>query len=158
MVGRDPVFSDEQIRALVDYVAGFGGGPAIPAVQVTGADLSRGRDLFVTSCAACHGPGAGGDDIGGGFVAPPLLGVDPVIVGEAIRTGPGAMPIFPSGQVSDEDLNAIAAYLEYLREDAAPGGATLGGSGPVVEGYVAWIVGIGLLLLAARRIERGNHR
>jgi ubiquinol-cytochrome c reductase cytochrome c subunit len=51
----------------------------------------------------------------------------------------------------------VAAYLVYLREKGAPGGMTLGGSGPVVEGYVAWIVGIGLLLLAARRIERGDR-
>ena len=159
MVSRDPVFSDQQIRALVDYVAGLdgGGGPAIPDVQVTGADLARGRDLFISSCAACHGAGAGGDAVGGGFVAPSLLGDDPVLVGEAIRTGPGAMPIFGPGQISDEELGAIAAYLIYLRDDAAPGGLTLGGVGPVVEGYVAWIVGIGLLVLAVRRIEQRRH-
>jgi ubiquinol-cytochrome c reductase cytochrome c subunit len=154
MVQREPVFDDVQIRALVDYVAGLGDGPAIPDVQVTQGDPAQGRDLFITSCAACHGPGAGGDSVGGGFVAPPLLGADPVIVGEAIRTGPGAMPVFGPGQISDEDLNSIAAYLAYLRDKAAPGGATLGGSGPVVEGYVAWFVGIGLLVLAVRQIER----
>lgn len=154
MVSRVPVFTDEQIKALVAYVASLGDGPPIPDVQVAGADLSKGRDLFITSCAACHGAGAGGDAVGGGYVAPPLLGVDPVTVGEAIRTGPGVMPVFGSGQISDEDLNAIAAYLVYLREDAAPGGLTIGGSGPVVEGYIAWLVGMGLLLLAARRIER----
>jgi ubiquinol-cytochrome c reductase cytochrome c subunit len=154
MVRRDQVFTDAQIEALVAYVASLGAGPSIPDVQVTGADLSQGRDLFMTTCAACHGPGAGGDAVGGGYIAPPLLGVDPVTVGEAIRTGPGVMPVFGQGQVSDGDLNAIAAYLVYLREDAAPGGLTIGGSGPVVEGYVAWLVGMGILLLAARRIER----
>lgn len=157
MVRREPVFNDQQIRALVDYVAALGGGPAIPDVQVSGADLARGRDLFIGSCAACHGAGAGGDAVGGGFVAPPLHGIDPVIVGEAIRTGPGAMPVFGPGQMSDEDLDAIAAYLLYLQDDAAPGGLTLGGAGPVVEGYVAWFVGMGLLLLAVRRIERRRH-
>lgn len=159
MVRRDPVFSDQQIRALVDYVAGLdgGGGPAIPDVQVTGADLARGRDLFITSCAACHGAGAGGDSVGGGFVAPQLLGIDPVTVGEAIRTGPGAMPVFGPGQISDDELGAIAAYLIYLQDEAAPGGLTLGGAGPVVEGYVAWLVGIGLLLLAVRQIERRRN-
>lgn len=158
MVRRNPAFSDAQIRTLVAYVAGLGAGPPIPDVQVAGADLARGRELFVTSCAACHGPGGGGDSVGGGFVAPPILGVDPVTVGEAIRVGPGAMPVFAAGQISDKDLGAIAAYLAYLRTDAAPGGATLGGSGPVVEGYVAWFVGMGLLLLGARRIERGDRR
>jgi ubiquinol-cytochrome c reductase cytochrome c subunit len=157
MVRRDPIFTEEQIQALVAYVASLDGGPPIPAVQVTGADLSRGRDLFITTCAACHGPAAGGDAVGGGFVAPSLLDVDPVVVGEAIRTGPGVMPVFGPGQISDEELGAIAAYLIFLREDAAPGGLTIGGAGPVVEGYVAWLVGIGLLLLAARRIERGDR-
>jgi ubiquinol-cytochrome c reductase cytochrome c subunit len=154
MVRRDPVFTDEEIRVLVAYVASLGEGPPIPDVQVTGADLAQGRDLFIGTCAACHGAGAGGDAVGGGYIAPPLLGVDPVTVGEAIRTGPGVMPVFGPGQISDMELNAIAAYLVYLREDAAPGGATVGGAGPVVEGYVAWLVGMGLLLLAARRIER----
>jgi ubiquinol-cytochrome c reductase cytochrome c subunit len=158
LVGKDPAFDDVQIRALVDYVAGLGNGPAIPDVQVTGADPAKGRDLFITSCAACHGPGAGGDSVGGGFVAPPLLGQAPVIVGEAIRTGPGAMPVFGPGQISDQELDDVAAYLVYLHDDAAPGGATLGGSGPVVEGYVAWLVGIGLLVLAARQIERRKRR
>ena len=157
VVAREPVFDDQQIRALVDYIAGLGGGPAIPDVQVTGADPAVGRDLFITSCAACHGPGAGGDSVGGGFVAPPLFGAEPVIVGEAIRTGPGAMPVFGEGQISDDGLDDIAAYLTYLEEEGAPGGATLGGSGPVVEGYVAWLAGIGLLLLAVRQIERGRH-
>jgi ubiquinol-cytochrome c reductase cytochrome c subunit len=154
LIAKDPAFDDVQIRALVDYVASLGGGPPIPNVQVTGADPAKGRDLFITSCAACHGPGAGGDSVGGGFVAPPLLGAEPVIVGEAIRTGPGAMPVFGPGQISDQGLNDVAAYLVYLRDQAAPGGATLGGSGPVVEGYVAWFIGMGLLVLAARQIER----
>jgi ubiquinol-cytochrome c reductase cytochrome c subunit len=87
-----------------------------------------------------------------------LLGVEPVIVGEAIRTGPGAMPVFGPGQIDDQGLNDVAAYLVYLREKAAPGGATLGGSGPVVEGYVAWFVGMGLLVLAARQIERRKRQ
>jgi ubiquinol-cytochrome c reductase cytochrome c subunit len=158
LIAKDPAFDDVQIRALVDYVASLGGGPPIPNVQVTGADPAKGRDLFITSCAACHGPGAGGDSVGGGFVAPPLLDQTPVIVGEAIRTGPGAMPVFGPGQISDEGLDDVAAYLVYLREQAAPGGATLGGSGPVVEGYVAWFVGMGLLVLAARQIERGKRQ
>ena len=158
LVAKDPAFDDTQIQTLVDYVASLGGGPAIPDVQVTGADPAQGRELFTTSCAACHGPGAGGDSVGGGFVAPPLLGQAPVIVGEAIRTGPGAMPVFGPGQISDDGLDDIAAYLAYLHTDAAPGGATLGGSGPVVEGYVAWFVGMGLLVLAARQIERRKRR
>lgn len=156
-----PAFSDEEIRALVAYVAAFGGGggPGIPDVQVSRGDVARGRELFVTSCAACHGAGASGDSVGGGFVAPPLLGVDPTILGEAIRTGPGVMPVFDEGQLSPADVDAIAAYLAYLRSrEAAPGGFPLAGVGPVAEGYVAWLVGAGLLVLAARWTERRRRR
>lgn len=156
-----PAFSEEEIRALVDYVAslGGGGGPAIPDVQVSRGDVARGRDLFITNCAACHGAGASGDSVGGGFVAPPLLGVDPTILGEAIRTGPGVMPVFDEGQLSAADLDAIAAYLAALRSrEAAPGGFPLAGVGPVAEGYVAWLFGAGLLVLAARWTERRRRR
>ncbi len=157
-----PAFSEAEIRALVDYVAslGGGGGPTIPDVQVSRGDVARGRELFITSCAACHGAGASGDSVGGGFVAPPLLGVDPVILGEAIRTGPGVMPVFDEGQLSAADLDAIAAYLAVLRSrQATPGGFPLAGVGPVAEGYVAWLVGAGLLVLAARWTERRRrHR
>jgi ubiquinol-cytochrome c reductase cytochrome c subunit len=68
------------------------------------------------------------------------------------------MPVFGPGQIDDQGLNDVAAYLVYLKEHSAPGGATLGGSGPVVEGYVAWFVGMGLLVLAARQIERRKRR
>lgn len=156
-----PAFSDEEIRALVDYVAAFGGGggPGIPDVQVRQGDVARGRELFITNCAACHGAGASGDSVGGGFVAPPLLGVDPTILGEAIRTGPGVMPVFDEGQLSPADVDAIAAYLAVLRSrEASPGGFPLAGVGPVAEGYVAWLLGAGLLVLVARWTERRRRR
>ena len=38
-----------------------------------------------------------------------------MIIGEAIRTGPGAMPVFGPGQLSDEELHDVAAYLVYLQ-------------------------------------------
>lgn len=156
-----PAFSEDEIAALVAYVAAFGGGggPAIPDVQVSRGDVARGRELFITNCAACHGAGASGDSVGGGFVAPPLLGVDPTILGEAIRTGPGVMPVFDEAQLSPADVDAIAAYLAHLRSrSASPGGFPLAGVGPVAEGYVAWLVGAGLLVLAARWTERRRRR
>lgn len=150
-----PAFDDDQIRALVAYVASLGEGPPIPDVQVSRGDVAAGRELFIGSCAACHGAGASGDSIGGQAVAPPLLDVDPTLVGEAVRTGPGVMPVFGPEQIDDAGLDALAAYLAFLRSDeASPGGLSLGGVGPVTEGYVAWIVGIGLLVLAAIWIER----
>ena len=73
-------------------------------------------------------PGAGGDSVGGGFVAPPLLGIDPVIVGEAIRTGPGAMPVFGPGQISDADLGDDRCVSDLPRGGRRARRATFGGA------------------------------
>jgi ubiquinol-cytochrome c reductase cytochrome c subunit len=150
-----PIFDEVQIAALVAYVASLGDGPAIPPVQVSGgADIAAGRAAYVATCAACHGAGASGDAVGGGTVAPPLLDTAPSQVGEAIRIGPGAMPVFDERQISDAQLSQIAAYLQFLRHDAAPGGQTVGGVGPVAEGYVGILVYLVVIVGAARWIER----
>jgi ubiquinol-cytochrome c reductase cytochrome c subunit len=154
-----PVFSQAEIEALVAYVASFGAGPPIPDVQVNeSSDLAAGRAAYIATCAACHGAAGSGDTVGVGAVAPPLLDTPPTQVGEAIRIGPGEMPAFDTRQVSDRDLSSIAAYLAFLRTKAAPGGAPVGGVGPVAEGYVAWIVYLGGLLLVTRWIERRRQR
>jgi ubiquinol-cytochrome c reductase cytochrome c subunit len=154
-----PAFSDAEIQALVAYIASIGNGPPIPNVQVSGSsDIAAGRAAYVATCAACHGAGGSGDAVGGGAVAPPLLDTPPTQVGEAIRIGPGAMPAFDARQVSDQDLSSIAAYLAFLRSRAAPGGQTVGGVGPVAEGYVAWLVYFVGLLLVTRWIERRRQR
>ena len=156
-VRRDsPVFNDADIQAIVGYVASLGTGPPIPNVQVTGAtDTAAGRAAYIATCAACHGAGASGDAVGGGSVAPPLLGTAPTQVGEAIRTGPGNMPAFDPSQISDAQLTEIAGYLQFLKQrSAAPGGVTLGGVGPVAEGYVGWLLYLVALVGVTRWIER----
>jgi len=159
MTPKRPAYDDPTIQSIVAYVSSLGDGPPIPGVQVTSAtDIAAGRAAYVATCAACHGAGATGDAVGGGAVAPPLLGTAPTQIGEAIRTGPGAMPAFGPGQVSDEQMSEIAGYLAFVRDKAAPGGQPIGGVGPVAEGYVAWIVYLVGLLVAARWIERRTHR
>jgi ubiquinol-cytochrome c reductase cytochrome c subunit len=150
-----PVFNDADTRALVDYVAALGAGPGIPPVQVNAAtDTAAGRATYVSTCAACHGASGSGDAIGGDAIAPPLLDTAPTQVGEAIRLGPGAMPAFDQGQISDQQLSEIAAYLQYLKQHGSPGGANVGGVGPVAEGYVGWLVYLVGLVAVTRWIER----
>jgi ubiquinol-cytochrome c reductase cytochrome c subunit len=154
-----PVFADADIQALVAYVASLGEGPPIPNVQITtSTDTAAGRAAYVATCAACHGAGGSGDAVGGGQIAPPLLDTAPTQVGEAIRLGPGAMPAFDARQVSDAQLSQIAAYLQFLRTSAAPGGATVGGVGPVAEGYVGWLVYLVALVGVTRWIERRRRQ
>lgn len=150
-----PIFAEDDIRALVDYVASLGDGPGIPPVKVTAAtDTAAGRATYVATCAACHGASGSGDAIGGDAIAPPLLDVAPTQIGEAIRLGPGAMPAFDARQVSDEQLREIAAYLQYLKQHGSPGGANVGGVGPVAEGYVGWLIYLVGLVGVTRWIER----
>jgi len=153
-----PVFGEADIQALVAYVASLGQGPPIPGVQVNAAtDIAAGRAAYVATCAACHGAGGSGDAVGGGQVAPPLLDTAPTQVGEAIRIGPGAMPAFDARQISDPELAQIAAYLQFLKQHASPGGASVGSVGPVAEGYVAWLVYLIVLVGVTRWIERSRR-
>jgi ubiquinol-cytochrome c reductase cytochrome c subunit len=152
---RPPAFDDATIQALVAYVATLGKGPAIPNVVTSGADVSKGRTLYTANCAACHGPSGGGDAIGGGVSAPSLSESDPRTVGEAMRVGPGAMPVFNESAISDAEVADIAAYLQYLRGTPAPGGAQPPLVGPVAEGFVAVVIGLGLLLVVVRWVEPG---
>ena len=153
----EPRFSEDQTAAIVAYVASLGTGPAVPPVDAANGDVSAGRATYINSCAACHGASAQGGSVGGGFTAPSLLESDPRTVGEAIRIGPGPMPVFDERQLSQHDVDSIAAYLDYLRHRPSPGGLTIGGVGPVAEGYVAWVIGIGLLVLVVLWIERRHQ-
>jgi len=154
---RPPAYNDATIRALVDYVAFLGSrpGPTIPNVVVSGADLSRGRALYTAQCASCHGPSGGGDAIGGGVSAPSLMESDARTVGEAVRVGPGAMPVFNQAGLSDAEVADIAAYVQFLRKPPTPGGAQPPLVGPVAEGFVAVVVGLGLLIAIVRWVEPG---
>lgn len=145
---RPSRYSDEEIRALVDYVGSLGKGPAIPDVDTAAGDLARGAHLYQLNCAACHVASGAGAAIGGGRNAPSLMEATPTQVGEAIRIGPGAMPVF--GEFSDQDLNDVAAYVEELQRTGATAPDSFGGAGPVAEGLAAWLLAL-LPLVALTR-------
>jgi ubiquinol-cytochrome c reductase cytochrome c subunit len=148
---KPPAYDEQEIRDLVAFVGSLGDGPEIPEVDVDDSLLSRGQDLFAANCAPCHGATANGGAVGGGALAPPLGRADPLTVAEAMITGPGQMPEF---DLPRDDLNAIVTYTEYLRTAPNPGGLAIGGIGPVPEGFVAWLVGIGLLVAIVYLIGR----
>lgn len=151
---RRPAFSAEEIRALVAHVASFGGGgPQIPTVAP--GDLRDGRELYLANCAACHSSTGVGATLSNGFVVPSLDRSTPIQVAEAIRVGPGLMPVFPETVLSQEQVNALASYVQELRSDRLDrGGASLGRLGPTTEGLVAWGIGLVLLVLVARWLGR----
>jgi ubiquinol-cytochrome c reductase cytochrome c subunit len=151
---RKPVsLTQDQIEALVAYVASLGDGPAIPDVNTSGIVLSEGAALFASNCAPCHGATANGGAVGGTAFAPSLYSSSPLDVAEATIVGPGQMPIFT---FSDEDRNALVAYVEYLQEHEDPGGLDIGGIGPVSEGYVAWALAMAILVVIVVVIGRSK--
>lgn len=148
---KPPAFDDERIRQLVAYVASLGNGPPIPQVSVDESLVSRGQQLFVANCAPCHGATANGGAVGGGALAPALDLATPVQVAEAMISGPGQMPPFTFGA---RDASAVATYVDYLQRSGSPGGFSIGGIGPVPEGFVGWVLGMGLMLLIVVLVGR----
>ena len=152
---KPQVLEDDEIEALVAYVASLGEGPEIPEVNTTGADLSNGAELFAANCAPCHGASGNGGAVGDDAFAPSLYVSKPLDVAEAVIVGPGEMPVFAFGE---EDRNAIVAYVRHLQEEDAPGGLDIGGIGPVPEGYVAWVVAMVVLVIVIVLIGRSSGR
>ena len=158
---KEPAYSPEDIEALVAYVASLGAGPPIPDVDVATADLAHGGVLFRANCASCHQAAGAGGALSYGQYAPPLDEATPTQVVEAMRTGPGEMPVFNATTLNDQDANDIAAYVRYLHDPDNRGGAALGGNGPVPEGAVALIVGLGgsvaISIWIVGRRRRASH-
>jgi ubiquinol-cytochrome c reductase cytochrome c subunit len=149
-VPRKPVtFTTEQIHAIAAYIASLGGGPAIPSaaqVSTAGANLALGQSLFITDCAQCHNfDGAGGALTYGKF-APALTASTPTQIYEAMLTGPEAMPVFSDTTITPAQKRDIIAYVTKIRAEPNPGGFSLGRIGPVTEGLVGFIGGIGVLI------------
>ena len=153
---REPVFlTDHQIKALVAYIATFGG-PPIPAPDPSRGSLSKGLSLFTEHCAGCHQIVAQGGYVTGAL-PPALVEATPRQVAEAVRIGPYVMPRFSKRAISDRQLDSIVRYVEYTKRPYRPGGWGLGFLGPVPEGLVTWFLAIpaliGLCLLLGRRLR-----
>lgn len=145
-------YSPAQIRQLTAYVASLGPGPAIPTVDQAQGDLALGNRLFANNCAPCHSSAGAGGALGHAVYAPALNRATPTQIAEAIRIGPGAMPVFGPETLDDHQVTSIVRYVTYLRSPDDRGGLGLGHLGPIPEGFVAWVVGLGLLLVAVRWI------
>jgi ubiquinol-cytochrome c reductase cytochrome c subunit len=147
---QPPQLSQDEIAAIIGYASAFSEGPQIPVVA-SSQDLSRGWQLYVNNCAACHGAAADGGSVGAGITAPNLHEKDSTTIAEAMLIGPGAMPRFAFEQ-SEQD--AIVAYVQSLDTPAAPGGFPLSGSGPVVEGAIAAVLGVAALIFITKWVAR----
>ncbi len=153
LIRRTPRYPRALQEALVTFVfdrAG-GGGPDVPAVNTDHADVAQGGELFRLNCAACHAwSGRGGALLS--REAPSTHPATPLQTAEAIRVGPGMMPAFGDAAISRAQLDDVVAYVGYIRHPSNRGGNPLWYIGPLAEGGVAWVIGLGLLLLFIRWI------
>ena len=154
---RAPAFDETQMRAIVDYVDSFSPHADHSLPVVVGGDAVRGRAQFAEHCAVCHGAAGGGASVGAENVAPSLHTVTTLQVAEAIRAGPGVMPRFGSDVLTADDVAGIARYVVSLQRDSGTpredrGGIALGHVGPVAEGFVAWVFGIGSVTVGSGAI------
>jgi mono/diheme cytochrome c family protein len=96
--------------------------------KVSAAVLERGRALYKSNCAACHGETGKGDGPGAGVLKPPprdhtdrkyMSTLSDEEIGKIIKLG-GAMkgkPLMPSHpQFKEADLAALVAYVRSLSD------------------------------------------
>jgi ubiquinol-cytochrome c reductase cytochrome c subunit len=149
---KPPVLNEKQTLAIAAYIQSLGGGPTIPApeqVSTNGADAGLGQELFTENCSQCHNFVGAGGALTYGKYAPALTQSTPTQIYTAMQTGPEAMPVFNDTTITPSEKRDIIAYITQTRSEPNPGGFSLGRIGPVTEGLVGWIGGIGVLILLA---------
>jgi quinol---cytochrome-c reductase cytochrome c subunit len=159
---KPPVLNREQTLAIAAYIQSLGGGPTIPSpeqVSTQGAHAGLGQQLFTENCSQCHNFVGAGGALTYGKYAPALTASTPTQIYTAMQTGPEAMPVFNDTTITPSEKRDIIAYITQTRSEPNPGGFSLGRVGPVTEGLVAWIGGIGGLILVAMWItaRRREH-
>ena len=131
MAGRPLAAGSAELRDMVAYLAFLSRGIArgaevkgigLPKIEPLDPDSSRGREIFASTCARCHG--ASGD---GTAVAPPLWGAGSFGIGAGmarLRTAASFirhnMPYDLPGTLTDQQAFDVAAYVNsHSRPDLA---------------------------------------
>jgi len=145
-------FTEAEIESLAAYVASLGPGPAVPSdedLDYSDADIALGGEIFRTNCAMCHNFAGSGGALTRGKYAPSLKASSAKHIYEAMLTGPQSMPVFGDKTMTPEEKRAVIGFLKTTSAEPSPGGLSLGKIGPVSEGAVGWLVGIGGLIACA---------
>jgi ubiquinol-cytochrome c reductase cytochrome c subunit len=146
---KKPKFDEAQTLQIAAYVQSVGGGPELPTGNLRGddANLAEGGELFRLNCASCHNFAGRGGALSAGKYAPPLTESNDLTIWTAMLSGPQNMPVFSDNQLTTEQKQAITNYVQTLKAERDPGGSAIGRLGPVPEGLVIWVVGIGAIML-----------
>lgn len=153
---KPPYFPPQQVRDIVSYVMSkSSGNNVLPRVTLRNDDesLRTGREVYEEHCEQCHAATGSGNAVDYADVAPSLMDATPQDLADAVRYGPDVMPRFGPNVIDQAHLDDLASYVRYLQHARYnPGGLQLANWGPVSEGFVAWTLGMGLLVLLVRRI------
>jgi ubiquinol-cytochrome c reductase cytochrome c subunit len=146
---KPPKFTEKEIDQLGAYVQTFGGGPQVPlgSLRVGDEQLAEGGELFRTNCASCHGATGKGAPLSAGKSAPGLRDATDRQIYAAMLSGPESMPVFGDNQLTPDQKKAILSYIKVLQASKDPGGNGLDRIGPVSEGLVIWVLGIGAMMI-----------
>ena len=147
---KAPVYNEKEVAALAVYVASLAPGPGIPGESELNyerdGNSAEGGELFRNNCAMCHNFAGQGGALTQGKYAPTLMGVEPKHIYEAMVTGPQSMPVFSDKTVTPEEKLSLIKWIKAAEAEPNLGGATMGRIGPVTEGLLIWVFGLGLLI------------
>ena len=147
-VRKPSIYTEAQVLALAAYVQTHGGGTTIPTGNLRDdAHLAEGGELFRLNCASCHNFAGKGAALSAGKYAPSLNKSTDLQIATAMLSGPENMPVFSDNQLTPAQKHEIIAYVQTMKAQADPGGAGLDRVGPVTEGLVIWVVGIGAMMM-----------
>ena len=146
---KPPKYDEDETLQIAAYVQSIGGGPRLPDGDLRGDDsnLAEGGELFRLNCASCHNFAGRGGALSAGKYAPSLDPSNDRTIWTAMLSGPQNMPVFSDNQIPPEQKQAITNYVQTLKAQRDPGGSSIGRLGPVPEGLVIWVVGIGAIML-----------
>jgi ubiquinol-cytochrome c reductase cytochrome c subunit len=146
---KKPKYDEAQVLQMAAYIQSIGGGPEIPTGNLRGDDdnLAEGGELFRLNCASCHNFAGRGGALSAGKYAPSMEQSNDLTIWTAMLHGPQNMPVFGDNQITTEQKQAITNYIQTLKSESDPGGAPIGRLGPLPEGLVIWLVGIGAIML-----------
>jgi ubiquinol-cytochrome c reductase cytochrome c subunit len=149
-------FTEAQTEAIAAYIQSVGGGPALPTTGLVGnsSSLADGGELFRLNCASCHGATGKGAPLSAGKTAPGLNNATAKQIYAAMLSGPESMPVFNNNQLTPAQKSAVVAYVQTLQKSKDPGGNGIDRIGPVSEGIVLWVLGVGALMLVILWIGR----
>lgn len=91
------------------------GPPVVEPLEPATAQVKRGQVVFYRACNSCHSGGAA--SLG------PALNNKPLpdwLIRFQVRNGLGVMPAFSEDRISDDEIDALLAYLNALQRREWP--------------------------------------